>query len=215
MVSRTLWWTFHCGMITLAPLLLLFPVSSLLLDVWILNYFVIQRKVMMNLLVIIIPLLLIFIKNMLLKCLIFKSSTDWKSLWKLHHMRRYKMKNLVQLKPSSSELSVSNSTMLSFMLGKVNLYWSSCSFNYQFRFFHFFYMLVFVIQLANHFRTIFYFFIPSSFIVNRPWFSSHAFFQYTLFSSFTPFSISFIYLSWLQAQWCDFSLSSSYYLLLL
>ena len=35
-------------------------------------------------------------------------------------MRRYKMKDLIQLKPSSSELSVSNSTILSFMLGKVN-----------------------------------------------------------------------------------------------
>ena len=30
------------------------------------------------------------------------------------------MKDLIQLKPRSSELSVSNSTMLSFMLGKVN-----------------------------------------------------------------------------------------------
>ena len=120
MVSRTLWWTFHCGVITLAPLLLLFPVSSLLLDMWILNYFVIQSKVMMNLLVIIVLLLLIFIENILLKCLIFESSTDWKSLWKLHHMRRYQMKDLIQRRPSFSELSVSNSTMLFFMLGKVN-----------------------------------------------------------------------------------------------
>ena len=104
----------------MAPLLLLFPISSLLLDMRILNYFVIQSKVMMNLLVIIIPLLLIFIENMLLKCLIFRSSTDSKSLCKLHHMRRYKMKDLVQLKPSSSELRVLNSTILSFMLGKMN-----------------------------------------------------------------------------------------------
>ena len=35
-------------------------------------------------------------------------------------MRRYKMKDLIQLKSSSSELSLSNSTMLSFMLGEVN-----------------------------------------------------------------------------------------------
>ena len=35
-------------------------------------------------------------------------------------MRRYKVKDLIQLNPSSSKFSVSNSTVLFFMLGEVN-----------------------------------------------------------------------------------------------
>ena len=111
---------FHCVAIALALLLLLFPVSSLLLEMWILNYFVIKRKVMMDVLVMAIFLLLIFIENMLLKWLIFKSSIARKPVWKLHHMRCYKLKNLIQTKLSSSKLSLLKWIMLSFMLEKVN-----------------------------------------------------------------------------------------------
>ena len=174
MASHTLWWTFIVWRLHWRHYFCFSQSHHYFFGMWILNYFVIQSKVMMNLLLIIIFLLLILLKRCCWNCRMFKSSTGWKPLWKLHHMRRFQGEEFDttqallfraqrvearQCRPLFSERWV--------------LHWSNCSFNFQFRFFHFFYMLKFIIQLASHFKVISYFVIPASFIVNWSWFSSH------------------------------------------
>ena len=196
---------FHCVTVTLAPLLMLYPVSSLLLEMWILNYFVIHSKIMMN-----------FYWLLYLCCWSLLKTCCWNAEYSNHPLVKNLCENYIiwevtrwRIWYNSSFAFQSSACQSRQCCPWCSWRWvchsSNCSFNFQFRFFYFFYMLEFIIQPFNRFKVISYFVIPGFFIVNWSRFSSHAFLQYAPLSFFILFSISLISLSWHQPQWWHFS----------